>query len=152
MSDVTYVLVRLPLTDEQERAIVVAQTGTPPSVKTDTEAAIRAIGTPVEASGLETVAFANPEEVNEPIGDEAAFFEVADKRYGHLREPLVRQSDAAAQIALRDAQIAELTAQLDTIAQETREAIAAWIEPQRPNIGATGAEFAAAIRSAGEKA
>lgn len=52
MPDVTQVLVRLPLTDEQELAFESAINATG-----DTADGFRAIGTPVSDSGMETVAW-----------------------------------------------------------------------------------------------
>lgn len=42
---------------------------------------------------------------------------------------------------------AEQAAMWETVAAVLREKIAVWVEPQRNDVPATGAEFAAAIRS-----
>ncbi|TWB00402.1 hypothetical protein FBZ86_13716 [Gluconacetobacter diazotrophicus] len=150
------VIVRLPLTDEKIEAFVQgSECGSTP------DETIRAIGTPVEASGLETVGY-GPSRV---VAGWAAMFR---KKKDALKDaiPLVHRTDAEALIAARDAEIAELRARLETIAQETREACAKIIEQ---NVEATALRggrrfllprtdgdqvalaYAAAIRSAGEK-
>ncbi|MBB2157240.1 hypothetical protein HLH33_13115 [Gluconacetobacter diazotrophicus] len=102
----TQYLVRLPLTDEQERAIVVAQTGTPPSVKADTEAAIRAIGTRVEAGDLATVGYVAPGDIFQN-GAMWPMRNIYQRRADAWPDAVVRRTDAEAQIASRDKLIAE---------------------------------------------
>lgn len=99
MSETRRYLVRLPLTDKQIEIFVQgSECGSTP------DDVIGAIGTPVEVAGLKPLAYRHI-------------------RTGHLShaEPLaenvnlVRQADAVAQIAIRDAEIADLKAHADTV-------------------------------------
>ncbi|GAA4475445.1 hypothetical protein GCM10023157_04300 [Gluconacetobacter asukensis] len=169
MDEPTNYLVPAKLTDEQcdllENALLEAED------KHDAYdkwiAISSALGMPVEASGLETVRWGP----SYTMPGRPSLFASKRKAEHWATTPgrsivaFVSKSDAAVQITARDAKIAELTAKLDTIAQETREACARICEQQREDFadpqyagGEMGAfqerfacaECAKAIRHAGE--
>lgn len=143
MPDVTHYLVPAVLTEAQDQAFEDAV-----NAAGNTADGFRAVGVPFSGSQMRTLAHVSRG------GDRISLRRKQDRDI-----PLVRQSDAAALIATRDAKIAELTAKLDTIAQETREACAQLCDDSRLIEISAPADWhndackmcAAAIRNAGEK-
>lgn len=95
----TGVFVRLPLSNEQLGKLLIP-------TRTFNERMI-SIGTPVTGGELRVSAFADyiPPSA---IGVMAQIFEVSDRRTKSFNEPLVRQSDAQAQIAALEAEVVRL--------------------------------------------
>ncbi|ACI52240.1 hypothetical protein Gdia_2496 [Gluconacetobacter diazotrophicus PA1 5] len=160
----TRYLVTLPLTDEQADILSMGMDAMYADITDGFSKRLMAIGTPVPESGLEMVAWGL--EGDAQPGKSFIAWPRPPCSVDMWNVALVRRTDAEALIAARDAEIAELRARLETIAQETREACAKIIEQ---NVEATALRggrrfllprtdgdqvalaYAAAIRSAGEK-
>ncbi|MFT9360708.1 hypothetical protein [Acetobacter okinawensis] len=97
----TGVFVRLPLSGEQEHDLFVAAT-TPVHTKTLLEGCLIAIGTPVTGGELEDI-------------------DIVDAAYGNSDAKYVRQSDAQAQIAARDAEIVRLRDALNNLVKSSKK-------------------------------
>ncbi|OUJ10149.1 hypothetical protein [Acetobacter okinawensis] len=100
----TGVFVRLPLSNEQLGKLLIP-------TRTFNERMI-SIGTPVTGGELRVSAFADyiPPSA---IGVMAQIFEVSDRRTKSFNEPLVRHSDAQAQIAALEAEVVHLREDMD---------------------------------------
>lgn len=114
----TGVFVRLPITDEQAREMYKAYcadyaSSSPTTHGTATQAAILAIGTPIQGMELEVVGWNHPQDladlhIDNSSPDDERFIVMSLVQIGSRDIPLVRQSDAQAQIAARDAEILRL--------------------------------------------
>lgn len=81
-----------------------------------------AIGTPVTGGELDVVAYADPSDLPLNDGTECNWYaEVAGKTEDECTEGLVRQSDALAKLAEKDAEIARLRTGLARIEQQADE-------------------------------
>ncbi|MBM9401601.1 hypothetical protein JUN65_08375 [Gluconacetobacter azotocaptans] len=170
--NVTHVVVRLPLTDAQIQKIKEVASEIAENdfrfhhhFTAACDDLARAIGTPVEACGLETAAWGLEGDMQP--GRSFIAWPRPPCSIDAWNIALVRRADAEAQIAVLRAENARLISERNRIAQETREACARICEQQRDDFadpqyagGEMGAfqerfacaECAAAIRSAGEKA
>lgn len=135
MSDVTYVLVRLPLTDEQDQAFE----GAVNAIEGTLEAGICAIGTPVPDSGLEAVISDVLRDIAE-LPDRTSPNDAPDMLIAtHDELETILRTAASALIAARDAEIAELRARMETVERETGEACARICAEQRQYANHCGA-------------
>ncbi|MCG4254222.1 hypothetical protein K6W37_10025 [Acetobacter senegalensis] len=104
MTQPTGVFVRLPLSDEQKRKVVAEMMFAATSVADAFEKAILAIGTPVTGGELKTMAHISRG------GDRISL-----RRKTERDIPLVRQSDAQAQIAALGAEVGRLQSHIASI-------------------------------------
>lgn len=117
----TGVFVRLPLSEEQAHTFLKESSAAWDECNGSSdglacESGLLAIGTPVTGGELAVVAYADPSDLPLNDGSECNWYtEVTGKTEDECTEGLVRQSDALALLAARDAEIARLREALDQI-------------------------------------
>lgn len=118
----TGVFVRLPLSDEHRELMVDAAALGQPDDSHDK--AILTIGTPVTDGELEVVGYAPGEDLplyGDDGIDDTCFTEISLHRQADNDIPLIRQSDALAKLAEKDAEIARLRDGLARIEKQADE-------------------------------